>query len=77
MREASDLEKLEYAPSKERCMVTRNRNDFICLTFQFFKETRPLYGVLIVPYSYPDDRFRQIAKALQIYAIKHKDGMTS
>ncbi len=77
MAGASDLEQLEYAASKKRCMVTRNRNDFIRLTVQFFNENRPHFGVLIVPYSYPGDRLISIADALKRYALNHKDGMSS
>lgn len=76
MLQASDLEQLKYAVSKKRCMVTRNRNDFIRLTVLFFNENRPHHGVLIIPYSYPGDRFAQIAKALKKYALNHKDGMS-
>ena len=77
MLQASDLEQLKYASSEKRCMVTRNRNDFIRLTVQFFNENRPHYGVLIIPHSYPGDRLNHIAKALKKYALKHKKGMTS
>lgn len=71
----SDLEQLEYASAQKRCMVTRNRNDFIKLTVQFFNEHKPHFGVLIIPHSYPGDRFKQIAEALKNYAAHHKKGM--
>ena len=77
MLQASDLEQLEYASSQKRCLVTRNRNDFIRLTLYFFNENRPHFGVLIVPYSYPGDRFSSIAEALKKYALNHKEGMDS
>ena len=72
-----DLEQLEYAVSRNRCLVTRNRNDFIRLTVQFFNENLPHFGVLIVPYSYPGDRFRSIAKALKNYSTRHTKGIDS
>lgn len=75
MLQASDLEQLEYATSEKRCMVTRNRNDFLKLTKQFLNENRPHFGVLIIPYSYPGDQFSNITKALQKYALEHKDGL--
>lgn len=77
MFQASDLEQLEYAASHKRCMVTRNRNDFIRLTVQFFNEHRPHHGVLIIPHSYRGDDFRAIAKALRVYAKKHKAALSS
>ena len=77
MLQASDLEQLEFASSQKRCLVTRNRNDFIRLTLYFFNENRPHFGLLIVPYSYPGDRFRSIADALKKYAKIYKEGMDS
>jgi len=75
MLQASDLEQLEYVSSKKRYMVTRNRYDFIRLTVQFFNETHPYHGILIIPYTYPGDSFRKMATALKKYALKHKEGM--
>ncbi len=77
MLQASDLEQFKYAASKKRCMVTRNRNDFIRLTVQFFNENMPHYGLLIIPCSYPGDKFNLISKALKKYALKYNEGMTS
>lgn len=76
MIEASDLQQLEYAAVNKRCMVTRNRNDFIRLTVQFFNEHRPHFGVLIIPYSYRGDNFRSIAIALKDYANQHHGGLS-
>ena len=77
MLQISDLEQLEYASSNKRCIVTRNRSDYIRLTIHFFNENRPHSGVLIIPYSYPGDQFKIIAKALKEYALKHKEGLPS
>lgn len=75
MLQANDINQLERATSEQRCMVTRNRNDFIRLTVQFFNENRPHYGILIVPHTYPGDMFARLAKALREYALNHKKGM--
>ncbi len=77
MLQASDLEQLDHASKNKRCFVTRNRNDFIKLTVMFFNENRPHHGVLIIPASYPGDRFGRTAKALEKYAREHEKGMPS
>ncbi len=77
MLQASDLEQMTYASSAKRCMVTRNRNDYIRLTVQFFNEHKPHYGLLIIPHSYPGDRIKVTAAALKKYASKYKEGMPS
>jgi len=75
MTQASDREQLEYAVSTGRAMVTRNRDDFIQLTVQFFNDLRPHYGVLIIPYSIAGDKFSLMAEALNRYAFQHPSGM--
>lgn len=75
MTQALDREQLEYAATEGRSIVTRNRNDFIRLTIQFFNELRPHYGVLIIPYTIPGDKFPVIAGALKKHADKHPSGM--
>jgi len=73
--QTSDREQLEYAASAGMSMVTRNRDDFVRLTVQFFNDLRPHCGVLIVPYTIPGDKFRLMAQALKNYASKHPSGM--
>ena len=73
--QALDREQLEYAASEGRSIVTRNRNDFIRLTIQFFNELRPHHGILIIPYTLPGDKFSIIVKALEKYATRHPSGM--
>jgi len=73
----SDLEQLEFASGEKRCMVTRNRDDFIRLTLKFFNDHRPHYGVLILPYSIPGDQFARIARLLKAFASRHPAGLES
>jgi len=77
MMQATDLEQLTFAAGKKRCLVTKNRDDFVQLTVQFFNDHRPHRGVLIIPHSIPGDQFPLIAKALADYASKHPKGMLS
>jgi len=70
-----DLEQLDRAVQEGRCLVTRNRDDFIRLTLQFFNEQCPHHGVLIIPYSLPGDHFAAIADALAEYALCHPNGL--
>lgn len=77
MMQATDVEQLTFAAGKKRCLVTKNRDDFVQLTVQFFNDHRPHRGVLIIPHSIPGDQFSLIAKALADYADKHPKGMPS
>ncbi len=71
MLQASDFEQLQHASSEGRCLLTRNRNDFIRLTVQFFNEHRQHAGVIIIPHTLPGDKFSLIAKAIIKHHSKH------
>ena len=71
----SDEEHLERAAEMGRCLVTRNRDHFMKLTVHFFRDVRAHAGVLVVPYSYPANRFSWIAGSLLTYARKHPEGV--
>ncbi len=75
MHEGSDRKQLEFAAKEKRCFVTRNRNDFIRLTIQFFNDRRPHWGVLIIPHTIPGDQFVRIARLIKEYASHHPAGL--
>lgn len=63
----TDHEQLEYAASNGRCFVTRNRNDYIILTRQFFARNISHKGVLIISSSYKLNDFKGITDAIFQY----------
>ena len=75
MLQASDLDQLMRAVQDERCLVTRNRDDFIKLTIKIFNDQTPHFGVLIIPNTIPGDRFSTIADSLFNYTRRHPEGM--
>ncbi|MBM4147169.1 MAG: hypothetical protein FJ240_13015 [Nitrospira sp.] len=68
---AEDQEVLDEAARQERCVVTRNRNDFLMLTEFYFHEGRSHHGVLIVPRSYPGNQPSRIAQAILSLSQDH------
>lgn len=72
----TDQEQLEYAASDGRCFVTRNRNDYIILTRQFFSRGISHKGVLIVSSSHKLNDFKEIAEAIFIYVSEWQENPT-
>lgn len=66
-----DESQLRYAAADERAFVTRNRDDFLRLTIEFFRSGRRHAGVLILPRSIPNRQPDRIAAAIQQYAGTH------
>lgn len=73
-RGLSDHEQLRRAAVEARVFVTRNRDDFIRLTVEWFRagETHP--GVLIVPRSLAGDQPERIAHGLAAWVSTRREG---
>jgi len=77
MLQASDEEQLTFASAAERTMVTRNRDDFIRLTVQFFEDLKPHKGLIIVPHTVPGSEFNKLAALLVKIYKKYPKGLES
>ena len=75
MLEASDEEQLSFAAVEGRAMVSRNKNDYITLTVQFFEDLKPHKGLIIVPHTIPGSEFSKLATLLKKYSTNHPQGM--
>ena len=75
MLEASDEEQLSFAAADGRVMVTRNRDDFITLTVQFFEKLKPHCGLIIVPYTISGHEFGKLSSLLKNYSKNHPIGL--
>jgi hypothetical protein len=75
-RGLSDREQLTRAASEGRCLVTRNRNDFILLTREFFERGAAHMGVLVVPWTLAPDQPNLIAGRIARYVRRHGPGAT-
>jgi hypothetical protein len=63
-RGLSDFDQLRLAAGDVRIFVTRNRDDFIALTVEAFRTGDAHHGVLILPYTLPNQHPTPIARAL-------------
>ncbi len=71
----SDSEQLRRASTDGRCLVTRNRDDFIRATLDAFAHRETHCGVLILTRNLPADRFDLVATKLAQYVRRHPDGL--
>jgi len=74
-RGADDEEQLVYASRIGAALVTRNRNDFIALTMEFFNQGHKHSGVIIVPHSIRADDPTILAKLLARLASRHAEDL--
>jgi hypothetical protein len=58
-----------------RCIVTRNRDDFIAETLAAFEAQTPHAGMLVLTQSLPNDQFSAIAAALCAHAVRVTNGL--
>jgi predicted nuclease of predicted toxin-antitoxin system len=72
-----DAAQLRYAADTGRCIVTRNRDDFIRVTRDAFEKQAPHAGVLILTRRLPNDQFTAIAAALCAYAARFATSVQS
>lgn len=70
-RGLADREQLDYAAEQERVLVTRNREDYLYLTREYFREGRPHRGVLLVDAGLPNDQPEMLARSLRRWAQAH------
>jgi len=60
-----DGDQLRFAAAEGRVLVTRNRDDYIRLTVSFYQAGEAHPGLVIVPYSLPNNEPGRIAHALK------------
>ena len=66
---------LRYAASDDRCLITRDREDFMELTIQAFESQKPHAGVLVIQWTVPNAQTAMIAAALCAFAERFPEGM--
>lgn len=64
----SPRERLSFAGEVEWILVTRNREDFVLLTRDFFGTGAPHSGILVVPRALGNHRPGEIARAIRRWA---------
>ena len=75
MLETSDEEQLSFAAAEGRVKVTRNRDDFITLTVQFFEALKRHKGLIIVPHTIPGSEFSELAALLVKFSKDYPQGL--
>ena len=75
MLETSDEEQLSFVAAEGRVMVTRNRDDFITLTVQFFEALKRHKGLIIVSHTIPGSEFSKLADLLVKFSNDYPQGL--
>ena len=70
----SDWEQLALAAQEGRVLVTRNRSDMVHCTSELCRSGEPHAGVLLVPWTLPNDRPDALAHALKRWALTQEIG---
>lgn len=70
----SDWEQLALAAREGRVLVTRNRRDLVHCTSELCRSGEAHAGVLLVPWSLPNDRPDALAHALKRWAYAQELG---
>jgi predicted nuclease of predicted toxin-antitoxin system len=76
-RKLDDFEQFDYATEHNMVMVTRNRDDFLALNDEYYATGKPNCGLLIVPFSLPNDQPARIAHRLKEWADEKEDAPES
>jgi predicted nuclease of predicted toxin-antitoxin system len=66
---------LQIAAGGDRCVVSKNYDDFELLTLKFHRENRPHAGVLLVSRRLKNEDFGALAAAIQHFDRNHPDGL--
>ena len=69
----SDEEQLRFAAAEGRIIVTRNRDDLLALTTEFYRRGDPHRGVLIVTAGLPNNRPERLAHTLARWKMERGD----
>jgi predicted nuclease of predicted toxin-antitoxin system len=70
-----DAVQLRNAALDGRCLVTRDRDDFLALTLESYEAQAPHAGVLVIPRTVLNAQAAMIAAALRAFAERFPVGM--
>lgn len=71
----SDHQQLRFAATERRCLVTRNREDFVRLSREAFENDEPHAGIIICPRSVTGAEIGVITQRLMRIAQRYPEGL--